>query len=552
MSVEITKNDAAISTFPLLTSEEQQLILDKKLEDRFSLSLLTDDSNPNYIANREVAISLCKGDFKSLSTLNNDKTRVLSQGFRYWADNFVWIQNPRAESAHEKNIPFLLWDYQERAAEEIIRAITLGYDMPIEKSRDMGLSWLIVAIFVYMWHFQGFDFLLGSGKAEYVDTRGSIKSLFEKARYIIERSPKWMIPKLIDKKHDKSMLLIHPISGASLVGESNNINFGRSDRKKAILFDEFAMWEQTDKAAWQSCASSTSCRIPLSTATTRGTNCHFFTVINNAKKKVNPYLRLHWSLHPKFAQGLYRDELGNIKSPWYDDQVKRASSLQEVYQELDIDYLASAGDKVFPMFSIEDNVKDDLEYNPNLPLYISADFGLDTTAFVWWQYDRSTGIHYIIDEYQNNGAGDGTSIYHFIDIIQNKPYKAGIMYGDPHSGENKSLTSGQSNASILRKYGFIFKSQRMPIQTRIATTRNMMDKIIVSGKCTITIEALSVWQFVKQKTGNTSSQTPKHDEYSHISDAVTYYCGNITFKKVGNEKRRIRKDYSLSSGGVLI
>lgn len=552
MAIEISQNDLSYSTFPLLTPEEQQVILDKKLEDRFSLSILTDDSHPMYFANREVAIALCKGDFKGLSSAKADKTRVLSQGFRYWSDNFVWIQNPRAETAQEKNIPFLLWDYQERAAEEIIRAIALGYDLPIEKSRDMGLSWLIVAIFVYMWHFQGFDFLLGSGKAEYVDTRGSMKSLFEKARYIIERSPRWMIPKLQDKKHDKSMLLIHPTSGATLVGESNNINYGRSDRKKAILFDEFAMWEQTDKAAWQSCSSSTACRIPLSTATTRGTNCHFFTVINNAKKKGNPYLRLHWTLHPKFASGMYRDELGSIRSPWYDEEVKRASSMQEVHQELDIDYLASAGDKVFPMFSIEDNVKERIEYNPNLPLYISADFGLDTTAFVWWQYDSSKGLYYIIDEYQNNGAGDGTSIYHFIDVLQNKPYKHGIMYGDPHSGENRSLTSGQSNASILRKYGFIFKSQRMPIQTRIAATRNMMERIIVSDSCTLTIEALSVWQFVKQKTGNTSSQTPKHDEYSHIADAVTYLCGNISFKNTNNKDIKNKKNYSLSSGGVMI
>jgi hypothetical protein len=544
-------NDKYISSFPTLLPEEQQEILDKKLISRFDSSLLVDDVNPNYLVNREVVRSLCKGDLSNLSVAKTNKDIKLSTGFIYWADNFCWIQNPRAEDITKKNIPFLLWDYQERAAEEIIRAIVFGYDLPIEKSRDMGLSWLLVAIFVWGWHFHGFDILVGSQKAENVDTRGNIKTLLEKARYIISRSPNWLLPELQDKKHDKSMLLVHPSSSATFAGESNNINFGRSDRRKAILFDEFASWEMTDRAAWQSCGSSTSCRIPLSTANTRGTNCHFFTVVNNAKKKDNPYLRLHWTLHPLFAQGLYYDDLGNARSPWYDEQCKRASTLQEVHQELDIDYEASAGDKVFPMFSIDSNVKDDLVYNPQLPLYISADFGLDTTAFVWWQEDKSKGMFYIIDEYQNNGAGDGTSIYHFIEILQSKEYKAGIMYGDPHSGENRSLTSGQSNASILRKYGFIFKSKRAPITERIGATRNIMERILVSDKCIITIEALSSWQFVKPKSGNTSSQTPQHNEYSHIADAVSYFCYNHTVKNSSDRNTKRKKVYSSQVSGVV-
>ena len=539
------------STFPMLSVEEQQKILDQKLIDRFNTALLASDINGKYPINRRLVRDLCKGDFKSLSTLKEDDIRKISSGFVYWCDNFVWIQNPRADNAMEKNIPFLLWDFQERAAEKIIRAIILGYDMPIEKSRDMGLSWLLITIFVYLWHFHGLDFLVGSQKAENVDSRGNIKTLLEKARYIISRNPEWLMTHLIEKKHDKSMLLINPKHGATITGESNNVNFGRSDRRKAILFDEFASWELTDRAAWQACGATTSCRIPLSTANTRGTNCHFYTVIKNAKKKGNAFLRLHWTLNPRFAEGLYYDELGNPRSPWYDAQIKRASSMAEVHQEIDIDYEASAGSKVFPNFNLEDNVVDGLEYDPNLPLYVSWDFGLDTTAMVWWQEDKSKGLFYIIDEYQNNGAGDGTSIYHFIEILQSKPYKNAIHYGDPHSGENRSLTSGQSNATILRKYGFIFKSQRAHVKERIGATRNIMDRILISDKCIIVIEALSAWQFIKPKTGNTSSETPQHNEYSHIGDAITYFGFNHMVKKDKGKEVTRRRYYSSSSSGVV-
>lgn len=534
----------------MITQEQQTELLNRKIEERFSNKLLSDPSNKNFQVNRQLLLSLCQGDLSGLESAKTDKKRKLSSGFVFWCDNFVWIQNPRAESATEKNTPFLLWQFQEEAAEDIIRAIMFGYDLPIEKSRDMGLSWLLIAVFTYMWHFHAFDFLVGSQKAENVDTRGNIKTLLEKARYIIQRQPDWMMPKIDSKKYDKSMLLVHPETGATFAGESNNVNFGRSDRRKAILFDEFASWEMTDRAAWQSCGSSTSCRIPLSTANTRGTNCHHYTVLHNAKKKGNPYLRLHWTLHPTFSKGLYYDDLGNPRSPWYDEQVKRASSMAEVHQELDIDYEASMGSKIFPTFSLENNVKEGLAYDPNLPLYISWDFGLDTTAIIWWQEDKSKGLFYIIDEYQNNGAGQGTNIHHYIEVVQSKPYKAAIHYGDPHSGENHSLTSGQSNAMILRRYGFIFKSQRAPIKTRIAATRNIMDKILVSDTCIITIEALSSWQFVKPKTGNTSSETPQHNEYSHTGDAVTYFAFNHTIKKADRVPAR-RRSYATTSGGVV-
>lgn len=545
-------NNSHLSTFPVLSSKEQNIILDRKVNDRFNNSLLADVSNEKHIVNREILMDLCRGDMKDLAAAKVDLTRKLSAGFIFWCDNYVWIQNPRADNAMDKNIPFLLYDFQERAAEEIIRAIMFGHDIPIEKSRDMGLSWLLISIFVYMWHFHGVDFLVGSQKKENVDMRGNIKTLIEKARYLTSRNPRWIMPELIDKKHDKSMLLIHPEHGATFAGESNNPNFGRSDRRKAILFDEFASWELTDKAAWQSCGSTTDCRIPLSTANTRGTNCHFFTVISNAKRKMLPFLRLHWTLHPMFAEGVSTDELGNPTSPWYERMKKKASSMAEVHQELDIDYDASMGSKIFPNFKIENNVRENITYNEALPLYISWDFGLDTTALLWWQEDKSTNTFYIIDEYQNNGAGAGTSIYHYIDIVQSKPYKQAIHYGDPHSGENHSLTSGQSNGSILRKYGFIFKSQRAPIKQRIAALKNLMDNIIVSDTCTILIEALGSWQFIKPKTGNTSSETPQHNEYSHIGDAATYFPINHKYKKTERGGTgRGRKNYSSSASGVV-
>src|SRR5690606_25819544 len=52
--------------------------------------------------------------------------------------------------------------------------------------------------------------------------------------------------------------------------------------------------------------------------------------------------RLHWTRHPDKARGLYYDERGKPRSPWYDEQEATAPSKQWLAQEIDIDVQASA------------------------------------------------------------------------------------------------------------------------------------------------------------------------------------------------------------------
>lgn len=511
--------------------------INNKLDERLKFNVLCNTNNPNFKENRGLFYSLCKEDFN------------------FFANNCVWIQNPRADSrkGEHKEIPFLLYPYQEYAATEIIKAIEEGYDLPIEKSRDMGLSWLVMAIFVWGWHFHGWDLLVGSQKFENVDTVGNVKSLIEKARYIIEKMPGWIRPKLIKKVHDKNGILIHPNNRATLAGESNNVGFGRSDRRKAILFDEYSSWTMTEKAAWQSCSSTTSCRIPLSTPNERGTNCYFYQVLNNAKKKQLPFLTLHWCLHPVFNKGMYVNELGQVRSPWYDNELERATDIEQAHQELDIDFDASMSGKVYPGFSYEDNVVEGLKYDPSLPLYCAWDFGLDTTSILWIQPDVENGTVNVIDEYQNSGlTKEGSDIMHYIAVVESKPYKNAIHFGDPQSGENRSLAArGMSNAGILRRNGFIFKSKRTKIQNRIAAARNLIPRLRVSAEnCPLFIEACVSWQMVKAKTGS-ASQVPAHDEFSHIGEAFSYYAFNKKFQE-NQYKQYTPMEYEQSVSGVMI
>ena len=227
---------------------------------------------------------------------------------------------------------------------------------------------MVIGVFVWLWLNPegGADFLLGSRIQDYVDEKGNMRTLMEKARYIIKRLPRWLRPKNYNpRKHDNFMKLINPETGASITGESNNPNFSTGGRYRAILFDEFAKWEHTDYSAWGDAGDASPCRIPVSTPF-GAAGQYYDLVTDDTKRKVT----LHWSLHPKKQIGLYciwpkpnwvpKDEVVDenhwwpdpsrsvgsaLRSDWYDEEWARRTP-SEIAQNLDIDYIG-AGNPVF-------------------------------------------------------------------------------------------------------------------------------------------------------------------------------------------------------------
>ena len=275
---------------------------------------------------------------------------------------FFYTLDVRRSPRHHR--PFTTFPYQDliilTKADHIIR----GEDLIEEKSRDMGASWTTIGVYVWLWlnPAGGFDFLLGSRKEDYVDKKGDMRTLFEKARYLVKRLPFWLLPVgWSPKRDDNYMKLVNPETGSSITGESNNANFGTGGRYKAIFPDEFAKWKDTDMAAWTSMADATPCRMPASTPF--GAFGQYFNIITDGKTKK---LTIHWSLHPTKGYGAYcvyprpkdlpkegqidwlhwKGARAWLRSPWYDAEERRRSSKSEIAQELDIDYIGS-GSPVF-------------------------------------------------------------------------------------------------------------------------------------------------------------------------------------------------------------
>lgn len=269
-------------------------------------------------------------------------------------NGFFWTLDVRKRPQHHQ--PFCTYKFQDDMITRMVTHIANGRDLVVEKSRDMGASWCVIGVLTWLWLNPegGADFLVGSRIEDYVDKKGDMRTLLQKARYLIYRLPRWLLPKGFApgkgqkyNKNDNFMRLINPDSGSTIIGESNNPNFSTGGRFAAIFFDEFAKWESTDDSAWMAAGDASPCRLAVSTAF--GAGGQFYKLATDGR---TDKVRLHWSLHPEKGAGKYcvwpmDPELQEVelRSPWFDSECERRSAV-EIAQELEMDYIG-AGVPVF-------------------------------------------------------------------------------------------------------------------------------------------------------------------------------------------------------------
>lgn len=172
-------------------------------------------------------------------------TALAAKSLLFWINTFgytyrvIEVVNGRTRPVHSDDAyrPFITWPVQDPALLKIQRNIEEGKPLCIDKSRDMGASWLLVSTFVWFWLFRpDSKFLIVSRKEDLVDKPGDSDSLFWKMDMLVRRLPWWMRPNL----KRASMHLENRQNGAVIDGESTNENIGRGGRRTAIAFDEAA------------------------------------------------------------------------------------------------------------------------------------------------------------------------------------------------------------------------------------------------------------------------------------------------------------------------
>ena len=266
------------------------------------------------------------------------RDRALLPGLkRFYRDNPAQFITDWGCSSDPRNLdiglptvtPFILFPRQVEWVEWVLESWRARRPGVNPKSRESGISWLAIALSCTLCMFNdGMTIGFGSRKAELVDKLGDSKSLFWKAREFMSMLPEdftggWTL------KNAPEMRIMFPATNSLMAGEGGD-DIGRGARTTLYFVDESAYLSHPE-AADSSLASTTNCRIDISTANGSGNPFHRKVTTWPAER----VFRLHWRDDPRKDQA------------WYDKQKSELDPVS-LAQEVDIDFAASVEGVVIP------------------------------------------------------------------------------------------------------------------------------------------------------------------------------------------------------------
>lgn len=467
-----------------------------------------------------------------------------------FVEDFGFLKIPEFNNAIK---PFFLFEYQKRILRQLQQGevSNLDWEFLIDKPRGMGLTWIILYYMYWRWLFtpNWSGFLLSRTEAEVDD--GSVLpdgSLFGKLRWMISKTPKFLIPETFVGKGkkgtttDMALRLINPVLGSSLIGSTTNANAGRSRRYSFIFVDECFSIEHF-QSVWRALQSVARVKVFVSTVKAGKAYQDFKDLCQRA----GSYISLKWSDHP------FKDKL------WYDEIVKKSEYDPEVMKEIEVNYAINPRSQYYPEI-VKATVIQDMIYDRDKPLYCSLDIGRqDLTVLIWYQYDgmyfralecyanRNRPIEWYAP-FLNPGISFNPDKYNQfqIDMLNkvrawNKP----VAYFGEEAHSHKVMPLNQSPVDEFYKYGIKIRWNNNAIryEPRRVAVSLLLHRFQFNGKSEYVMElydALANSRYTNAAVSKDSAKKPVHDdEIADYRSAFENFAVNITLI-LRNQRKEIQ------------
>ena len=294
----------------------------------------------------------------------NDLMAASRESLLFWVNTFVWtfhqfdVEGDTGERYESESVhcPFISWEIQDILFERLQWHLAHAKDILINKSRDMGASWICAIFLHWLWLFRPDSQLLELSRTEpYVDQAGNMKALFQKHDYINTWLPDWMVPPhcAVGQKYRTKMHLYNILNGSCIDGESTTEHAASGDRRLVALLDEFA---KVKHGRLMRSATRDAALMRIVNSTVAGPGTEYSKWKNDGTIIVFP---LMWWDHPDKGKGRYVDQdsvtnAWKIRSPWYDAEGE-VRSPQEMAREIDANDL-EAGSTFFTATNIDKHI----------------------------------------------------------------------------------------------------------------------------------------------------------------------------------------------------
>ena len=530
-----------------------------------------------------------------------------------WINTFVWISSPfgpdtaipRAVEAWARfrrrlrPVRMQLFPAQRATIDAWIDLAHLEQtgevvfrNLVAEKSRQIGETWVYAAIIAWALHYHRVTLLamhVDGGEIDDGGQRNTVKSLFGKVRFIDQRLDRGRLPtlpRLNFRPFSRELAKVeNPRTGAVIYGEGQTDDPGRGGTFDGILVDEASFVRHGEKVY---AAIDEACPNGKALNSTVNGNGNVHARIADEKPAGWTYLRLHWSDHPIYRQGLHvagvpadqqpdpdmaaaarRCDLcvgnlngaawspseprahrypGKLTSPWYDWRVIGKTD-EQVANELDIDRERALAGRVYSEFSTPVHVVDEgIPYEPEIPLELAWDFGLDTTSVVVIQNGpdavRVIGLLEMGDQHGTTATPERVAdeLRRYLaelgvpDIELESYYTLRLRaVGDP-AGHARTLDTGRPIVSAYRRQGFQIGRPPRRLTRTVDTSITVVKQLLNGTPKPLRICGVNAATFADHMRNNTwpvdavsghrrvGSTIPVDDVHNHACRAFAYWA----------------------------
>lgn len=155
--------------------------------------------------------------------------------------------------------------------------------------------------------------------------------------------------------------------------------------------------------------------------------------------------------------------------------------------------------------------------DPRAEVEVAWDLGMnDSTVLVFFQ-QLGEEIR-IVDHYSNNNEG----LEHYVKVLADKKYRYGKHYL-PHDAAVRDLSTGISREQFLWDLGvrYTVVAPKASIQDGIEKVRQIFHRFTFNeANCRTLLDSLQNYRKDRSRTTGEYMNAPRHDQYSHDSDAI--------------------------------
>lgn len=309
-------------------------------------------------------------------------------------NDWGWTHDPRQKIMPMR--PFILFEKQKEYIEWVWDLYNNKSDGIVEKSRDMGVTWLSVGFAVWLFLFyENSVICFGSSREDKLDKLGDSNSIFEKIRIFFKYLPPELLPVGFDKHKDVHFKKILNKNNHSVISGESGDQIGRGGRSSIYFKDESAFY---DRPLMIESAISQNSDVKIDISTPNRMGDVFY------KKRFSgeyPVFIFDWKDDPRKDQ------------EWYDKQKRLYDAIDPIIvaREIDRDYTSASDNICIPAKFVKAAIELDLPKSGKKFAGLDvADEGADKNALII----REGSVVKFIEDWKEGNTTQTASKAYFI------------------------------------------------------------------------------------------------------------------------------------------